>query len=382
VRGARPHHAEIDSLDALHEVLVSGHSLSGRVLQSLDLSGLAALLIDAGVDGTFLLGCTLSATDDELLRDHGALVFPKLDSVPFNPYQPHLYTAEDLYGNLDEHRYSTSFDARTYAWSQHLIPTDLGPSDLAATMAASLHDHAMSDALDDWYAELPADRAIGLMGGHADRRGSAAYARSARLAGQLTRDGLTVVTGGGPGAMEAANLGARLADRPDDLDEAIGMLATIDSFAPRRAGGPGITAWARVAFEVLKRWPGQGRSIGIPTWFYGHEPPNVFATGIAKFFSNALREDILLQRCRAGIIYLPGAAGTVQEIFQAATRDYYAEDASRLVPLVLVGREYWSTTLPAWPLLQALGEDRAMESAVYCVDSVEAAADLLAGRGS
>ena len=33
-------------------------------------------------------------------------------------------------------------------------------------------------------------------------------------------------------------------------------------------------------------------SLGVPTWFYGHEPPNLFATRIAKFFTNALREDV------------------------------------------------------------------------------------------
>jgi hypothetical protein len=34
----------------------------------------------------------------------------------------------------------------------------------------------------------------------------------------------------------------------------------------------------------------------IPTWFYGYEPPDVFASAMAKYFSNALREDVLLRR--------------------------------------------------------------------------------------
>ena len=81
---------------------------------------------------------------------------------------------------------------------------------------------------------------------------------------------------------------------------------------------------------VRARWPitGAGRSLSIPTWFYGHEPTNVFATDIAKYFSNALREDTLLNRCRGGVVYLPGQAGTVQEIFQAVTENFYAADAS------------------------------------------------------
>ena len=115
----------------------------------------------------------------------------------------------------------------------------------------------------------------------------------------------------------------------------------------------------------------------MPTWFYGHEPTNVFATGIAKYFANALREDTLLHRCRGGIVYLPGQAGTVQEIFQAVTENFYAADASLVAPMVLVGVEYWTRTYPAWPLLRALGEGRAMGAAVHCVDTVEEAAALV-----
>lgn len=47
-------------------------------------------------------------------------------------------------------------------------------------------------------------------------------------------------------------------------------------------------------------------SLGIPTWKYGHEPSNVFATWQAKFFSNAVREDGLIQIANCGIIYTPG----------------------------------------------------------------------------
>ena len=115
----------------------------------------------------------------------------------------------------------------------------------------------------------------------------------------------------------------------------------------------------------------------MPTWHYGHEPPNLFATAVAKYFRNALREAILLQVCDAGIVFLPGAGGTVQEVFQDACENYYAtEDA--VAPMVLVGRTYWTQTLPAWPLLQALARGRAMEEHIHLVDTVEEAAALVA----
>ena len=80
---------------------------------------------------------------------------------------------------------------------------------------------------------------------------------------------------------------------------------------------PDIAAWARLGLTLHDEVMRAGRSrrvssVGIPTWFYGHEPPNVFCDGIAKYFSNAIREDGLLARCTAGLVVLEGAAGTVQ----------------------------------------------------------------------
>jgi predicted Rossmann-fold nucleotide-binding protein len=104
---------------------------------------------------------------------------------------------------------------------------------------------------------------------------------------------------------------------------------------------------------------------------------NVFATTIAKYFSNALREDTLIHRCGGGVVYLPGLAGTVQEIFQAVTENFYAADASLVTPLILMGREYWTEVYPAWPLLQRLGAGRPMGKLIFCVDDVKEAFDLL-----
>nr|MBA3781497.1 Rossmann fold nucleotide-binding protein [Nocardioides sp.] len=116
-------------------------------------------------------------------------------------------------------------------------------------------------------------------------------------------------------------------------------------------------------------------TLGVPTWHYGHEPPNVFATAIAKYFGNATREAVLLQVCNRGIVFLTGAGGTVQEIFQDACENYYADDSS-VAPMVLVGRDYWTRTLPAWPLLQSLADGRVMEPHVHLVDTLDEAAAL------
>jgi predicted Rossmann-fold nucleotide-binding protein len=115
----------------------------------------------------------------------------------------------------------------------------------------------------------------------------------------------------------------------------------------------------------------------VPTWYYGHEPPNALASAIAKYFKNAIREDVLLQVCRAGVVFLPGRAGTVQEVFQDACENYYAA-GDHVAPMVLVGREYWTDELPAWPLLRRLAEERAMADHVHLVDDLDEVAGVLA----
>ena len=95
--------------------------------------------------------------------------------------------------------------------------------------------------------------------------------------------------------------------------------------------------------------------------------------------SPTLREAILLDRSRGGIVFLPGAAGTVQEIFQDACENYYAAEEA-VAPMVLVGRKYWEVDVPVMPLLKTLAHGRAMEDLVYVVDSVQEACELLRER--
>jgi len=283
---------------------------------------------------------------------------PTLDTsdAPVDCGRTTLYSATDLY---DRWPYAQSLDARAHAWSR----TPPTPRD---TLAQALHDHAVDNALSTWVAGR---HLVGLMGAHDADRSSATYADAARLGWMLGQHHV-VATGGGPGAMEAANLGGRLAGAPrDGLARAVSTLAAVPSYHPS------VDQWARKAFDVLEGVAGSD-TLGIPTWFYGDEPPNVFATAIAKYFRNATREAILLQVCDAGIVFLPGAAGTVQEIFQDACENYYGSPAA-VAPMVLVGRSYWTSDLPAWPLLQSLARGRPMEAYVHLVDTVEEAVELV-----
>jgi predicted Rossmann-fold nucleotide-binding protein len=285
---------------------------------------------------------------------------PRFDcgDAPVDPYRSGLYTPTELY---DVSPYADSLDARAYAWSLTLRTPQ-------ATLARALHDHAIDQALTTW---LPGRRLVGVMGGHDLDRSTSAYADAARLGWMLGQE-YVVATGGGPGAMEAANLGGFLAGSSrDELATAVATLAGVPSYLPS------IDQWADKARTVTAGRSGRD-TLGVPTWFYGDEPSNLFATAIAKYFRNATREAILLQICDAGIVFLPGAGGTVQEIFQDACENYYATPGS-VAPMVLVGATYWTETLPAWPLLQSLARGRMMEEHVHLVDSVDEAADLFGG---
>ena len=77
-----------------------------------------------------------------------------------------------------------------------------------------------------------------------------------------------------------------------------------------------------------------------------------------------------------GTVVMPGAAGTVQEIFQEACEGYYGAP-EKVAPMVLWGTEYWTSTLPAWPLLLALSKGSPLEGRVHLVDSVPEALQAL-----
>ncbi|MGY4989044.1 LOG family protein [Streptomyces nigrescens] len=355
---------EIESLEEFDQVVASG-SLAGHRVQSVDLTDRTFALLSADTTESVFLGCVMEPDAAAKIRAGGALVFPPVPGLPFDPYRGGLYGPDELFDGLAGTGFDATPDARTYRWYQDTK----SDGDIFASMLRSIHDDAVSDALDE---HLAGTQVVGVMGGHALERGSAAYAGAARLGRRLTRDGLTVATGGGPGAMEAANLGAYAAPFEDEmLDSALELLAKTPHFTPS------VTDWARAAFEIRHSRPGGGASVGIPTWFYGHEPPNAFASHIAKYFVNAVREDGLLARSTAGVVFLPGAAGTVQEIFDNATPNYY-QSRGEPTPMVLVNRAHWTEKLPTWPLLQALAADRPMATRIALVDSVDEAPDALA----
>jgi predicted Rossmann-fold nucleotide-binding protein len=354
--GVRRTH-EVETLEEFDAVALGGSFADCRV-RAVDLTSRTFALLVTDTSQAVFLGCPMEPQALAQVRAGGALVFPPVPGLPFDPYRAAPYRPEELYAGLAESGYGATPDALTYDWWRRTA----AERDVFASMLRSIHDDAVSDALDE---QLGGEQVVGVLGGHAMERGTPAYAGAARLGRALATAGLTVATGGGPGAMEAANFGAYAAAYDDVmLGKALDVLAGTPSFAPS------VDAWASTAFEVRERWPDGGPSYGLPTWFYGHEPPNPFAAHIAKFFANATREDGLLTRCTAGAVFLPGAAGTVQEVFDAATANYYGSHGDP-APMVLVDHTHWTAELPVWPLLRALADGRPMGARITLVDSVD-----------
>jgi predicted Rossmann-fold nucleotide-binding protein len=257
-----------------------------------------------------------------------------LGDVPFDVLRDELYTYDELtsvdLSNPD--RAGATLDARMGAWF-----TASSPSVLRDTVIRSLHDATIEVALARF---VRGRRIVGVMGGHAVERGAPAYRSAAILGRELARAGLVVATGGGPGVMEAANLGAWFAPFDDaGLETALETLARAPSYA-RDA-----RAYEACALGIRRKWPQGGESLGVPTWVYLHEPTTGFATHIAKYFTNSLREDGLLAIACSGVVYTPGGAGTEQEIFADSAQNSLKLERVRS-PLVFFGTAYFGEEHP------------------------------------
>lgn len=360
-------------------------SLDHCVLQDLDLRGEDVPWADFVVTSrTFFLGCRLRRSDEEALRSRGAVFFPTFGELPYEPYRARLYDTAELMAGGSAAAYAATRDQRVYA-------EYLGHRSVVDKLAQRLHDHSVSAARDAFLARARAPfprGVVGIMGSHRTGRDTPAYRDVARLAHALAGQGFLVLTGGGPGAMEAANLGAFLAGRPAEaVDEAAEVLAR----APR-AEGPAMPAYLEAAQAVIRRflpaaeadwgWRGSeasgfpaegGWSLAIPTWVYGHEPSNLFSSHVAKYFQNSVREEGLVTVADAGLVFAEGAAGTCEEIFTDAVQNYYAARARDMLPMAFFPRRHWTETIPAVPCLEGLARAgrRPFVARVRAFDSAE-----------
>jgi uncharacterized protein (TIGR00730 family) len=119
------------------------------------------------------------------------------------------------------------------------------------------------------------------------------YARARELARRLGEEGFAIITGGGPGIMEAANHGAR------------------------DAGVPSVGLGIELPHEQ-----GMNAYVDLPLNFH-------------YFFTRK----VMFVRYASGFVVFPGGFGTMDELFEAAT--LRQTQKIRYFPIVLVGADYW-----------------------------------------
>jgi len=139
--------------------------------------------------------------------------------------------------------------------------------------------------------------AVCIFGGSRVRRSSKYYRLARRVGAMIAKRGVTVITGGGPGVMEAANRGAH------------------------EAGGVSV-----------------GLNIDLPT----EQMPNDYINRLIKFRYFFSRKYMFLYHSTSFIIF-PGGFGTMDELFEALT--LIQTDRHPHFPVVLVGSDYWGGLL-------------------------------------
>jgi len=157
------------------------------------------------------------------------------------------------------------------------------------------------------------------------------YKQARALGALLAQDGFTVMTGGGPGIMEAANRGAK------DVG---------------------------------------GRTAGCNIELPHEQAPNAYLDRMVTFRHFYVRK-VMLMKYSYAFVAMPGGFGTLDEISEAATlmQTGKIED----FPLVLVGREFWGPWIEAMrtTMLAAGSIDESDLGLLHLTDSIQEAAALI-----
>ena len=152
------------------------------------------------------------------------------------------------------------------------------------------------------------------------------YELTRKMGAAIARLGFTVITGGGPGVMEAANRGAK------------------------EAGG---------------------RSVGCTIELPSEQPTNIYLDRCVRMHYFFARKTLLVKSSYAFVV-MPGGSGTLDELFEALT--LIQTGKIKNFPIVIMGIDYWKELLYFIDKMAQRGMIAATDlSLIYATDSVDEA---------
>ena len=243
---------------------------------------------------------------------------------PYSPGRDSLYTVDELMAGYESDAPMQSLDARLAA---HVKACGIPPADVDEAIAQVVHDQGVGQAMRAYVAASVAQgrHIVGVMGAASTPRDAPAYRLAAATAKAVSEAGFLVATGGGLGIMEAGNLGAYFAGRPDEE-----LCGAIDDLKRCPVYGGHEAQYIDSARLITARRRAGAPSLAVATWRFDEEPISQFATHIAKLFQNSVREEGLLSIADAGVAYFEGGLGTLREVFQDLAQNGAAEPAHQM----------------------------------------------------
>jgi len=157
--------------------------------------------------------------------------------------------------------------------------------------------HIMAEFVEGFDALAKYRPAVSIFGSTRAKPGDEVYQKAERIGQLLAENGFSVITGGGPGVMEAANKGASSAG---------------------------------------------GKSIGLNIELPLEQKPNPYANITLKYRYFFVRKVMFVKYAVAYII-LPGGFGTMDELFESVT--LIQTHKIKPFPVILVGSNYWKGLL-------------------------------------
>lgn len=156
--------------------------------------------------------------------------------------------------------------------------------------------------------------------------GDSHYELARKMGAGIARLGFTVITGGGPGIMEAANRGAK------------------------EAGG---------------------RSVGCTIELSSEQPTNAYLDRCVRMHYFFARKTLLVKYSYAFVV-MPGGSGTLDELFEALT--LIQTGKIKNFPIVIMGTDYWKELLYFIDKMAQRGMIAASDlKLIYATDSVDEA---------